>query len=162
LTQNCHFFFRHYIKTMPDVNKSDVKKNDVKKKAGTVLIIEDEMDMRFYLMAMVTSLGLESILTRNGVQGLDVLCTQKVDLIILDVMMPEKGGALVYQELKTNFLYRDIPLILFSGVDFHSFVHYIKMLNLGRKFKIPSPKYYVEKSADPDSLKEVIKRCITL
>lgn len=138
-----------------------MNKPDVNKPAGTVLIIEDEMDMRFYLMAMVNSLGLESILTRNGVQGLDALCTQRVDLIILDVMMPEKGGALVYQELKTNPLYRDIPLILFSGVDFHSFVHYIKMLNLGRKVTIPTPKYYVEKSADPDYLKEVIKKCIS-
>lgn len=136
--------------------------NGTAKGAGTVLIIEDEMDMRFYLMAMVRSLGLESILTRDGVQGLLALGTLRPDLIILDVMMPEKGGALVYQELKTNPLYRDIPLILFSGVDFQSFVHYIKMLNLNRVEKIPCPKYYVEKSADPDYLKQVIKKNITL
>jgi len=127
----------------------------------TVLIIEDEMDMRFYLMAMVRSLGLESILTRDGVQGLSALGTLRPDLIILDVMMPEKGGGLVYQELKTNPLYQDIPLILFSGVDFQSFVHYIKMLNLNREEKIPYPKYYVEKSANPDYLKEVIKKSLT-
>ena len=133
-----------------------------KKKSKTVLVIEDEMDMRFYLMAMVRSLGFESILTQNGVKGLDVLSTLRPDLIILDVMMPKKGGALVYQELKTNPLYDDIPLILFSGVDFNSFVHYIKMVNLDQKIKIPFPKYYVEKSADPAYLKEVIKKCITL
>lgn len=124
--------------------------------------MEDEMDMRFYLKTMVRSLGLESILTRDGVQGLLTLGALRPDLIILDVMMPEKGGGLVYQELKTNPLYRDIPLILFSGVDFQSFVHYIKMLNLNRVEKIPYPKYYVEKSADPDYLKEVIKKNITL
>ncbi len=134
----------------------------VKKIAKTVLVIEDEMDMRFYLMAMVRSLGFESILTQNGVQGLSALCSLRPDLIILDVMMPEKGGALVYQELKTNPQYKDIPLIVFSGVDSPSFAHYIKMLNLDREIKIPLPKYYVEKSADPDYLKEVIKKCITL
>jgi len=142
------------------VNKPDQNKTD--KKAKTVLVIEDEMDMRFYLMAMVRSLGFDSVLTRNGVQGLDALSTLRPNLIILDVMMPEKGGAIVYQELKTNPLYSDIPLIVFSGVDFYSFTHYIKMLNLGRDIKIPFPKYYVEKSADPDYLKEVIKKCITL
>ncbi|MCP3940446.1 MAG: response regulator [Desulfobacteraceae bacterium] len=136
--------------------------NKIDKKVKAVLIIEDEMDMRFYLMIMVRSLGLEPILTRDGVQGLLALSSRLPDLIILDVMMPEKGGALVYQELKTQPLYRDIPLIIFSGVDFHSFVHYIKMLNLDRGIKIPSPKYYVEKSADPDYLKEVIKKCIPL
>jgi CheY-like chemotaxis protein len=149
----------------PDVNKPDKKKtgeNKTVKKARTVLVIEDEMDMRFYLMALVRSLGLESILTRNGVQGLTVLGSLRPDLIILDVMMPEKGGALVYCELKTNPKYQDIPLILFSGVDYPSFAHYIKMLNLDRDTKIPFPKYYVEKSADPDYLKEVIKKCIPL
>jgi len=150
---------------LPNVNEQDVNKPDenrIDEKAKTVLVIEDEMDMRFYLMAMVKSLGFESILTRDGVQGLSALSTLHPDLIILDVMMPEKGGALVYQELKTEPLYRDIPLIVFSGVDFNSFVHYIKMLNLGLDIKIPFPKYYVEKSADPDYLKEVIKKCITL
>ncbi len=132
----------------------------IEKKSKTVLVIEDEMDMRFYLMAMVRSLGYDPILTQNGVQGLDVLCRLRPALIILDVMMPEKGGALVYQELKTNLLYRDIPLIVFSGVDFHSFVHYVKMVNLGQGLKLPTPKYYVEKSADPDYLKEVIKKCL--
>lgn len=126
----------------------------------TVLVIEDEMDMRFYLMALVKSLGLKSILTRDGLQGLDILDTLCPDLIILDVMMPEKGGALVYQELKIHPVYRDIPLIVFSGVDPDSFVHYVKMLNIGQKEKIPFPEYYVEKSADPEYLKEVIKKCI--
>jgi len=140
---------------LADTNKTD-------KGARTVLVIEDEMDMRFYLMAVVRSLGLDPILTRNGVQGLEVLSTLCPDLIILDVMMPEKGGALVYQELKTNPLYRKIPLIVFSGVDFHSFAHYVKMVNLGQKTKIDFPKYYVEKSADPDYLKEVIRKCIPL
>ena len=130
------------------------------KKIKTVLVIEDEMDMRFYLMAMVRSLGLEPLLTPNGVQGLKRLGSTRPDLIILDVMMPEKGGALVYLELKTNPVYRDIPLILFSGVDSESFAHYVKMVNMTRKIKIPFPKYYVEKSADPDYLREVIKKCI--
>jgi CheY-like chemotaxis protein len=130
------------------------------KSSKIVLVIEDEMDMRFYLMAMVKSLGHEVILTRDGIQGLDILCKTRPDLIILDVMMPEKGGALVYQELKTDPLYRDIPLIVFSGVDPDSFVHYVKMLNMGQDTKIPYPKYYVEKSADPGYLKEVIKKSI--
>ena len=105
-------------------------------------------------------MGFEPILTRNGLQGLDVLDTIRPDLIVLDVMMPEKGGALVYQELKTDPRNRDIPLIVFSGVDPDSFVHYVKMLNTGQKEKIPFPEYYVEKSADPEYLKKVIKKCI--
>lgn len=125
-----------------------------------VLIMEDEMDMQFYLMTMVKSLGFEPMLAKNGVQGLDRLAHEPVDLIILDVMMPEKGGGLVYKELKTHSRYRDIPLIVFSGVNRDAFSHYVKMLNTDPDLDIPEPKNYVEKSADPDYLKGVINRCI--
>ena len=124
----------------------------------TILIMEDEMDMRFYLMALVTSMGYEPLVTRNGVQGLERLKQDnaKVDRILLDVMMPEKGGALVYKELKLHPLFRDIPLVIFSGVEPASFRHYIKMLNLESELEIPEPEYYVEKSADPEYLKNII------
>lgn len=81
-------------------------------------------------------------------------------MIILDIMMPEKGGALVYQELKSDPLLRDIPLLIFSGVDPQAFDHYIKMLNAGAPENTPPPKYYVEKSADPDYLKGMITECM--
>ncbi|MCF8091947.1 MAG: response regulator [Desulfotignum sp.] len=125
-----------------------------------VLIMEDEMDMRFYLMTMVKSLGHEPVLAQNGIQGLDMLAKERVDLIILDVMMPEKGGGLVYKELKTHAVYKNIPLIVFSGVNQDAFSHYVKMLNTDPDLNIPEPKYYVEKSADPDYLREVINMCI--
>ncbi len=129
-------------------------------KVKTVLIIEDEMEMRFYLMTIVKSLGHEPVMTRNGKQGLKALELKTPDLIILDIMMPEKGGALVYQELKSDLRYQDLPLIIFSGVDQQAFVHYVKMLNVKPEVHTPVPKYYVEKSADPDYLKEMITRCL--
>lgn len=126
----------------------------------TVLIIDDEMDMRFYLMAMVKSLGFKPVLTKNGVQGLETLDRLLPDMIILDIMMPEKGGALVFQELKAHASYRDIPLLIFSGVNPDAFVHYVKMLNIDPAVETPLPKYYVEKSADPDYLKQMILNCM--
>ncbi|HCY83656.1 MAG TPA: response regulator [Desulfobacteraceae bacterium] len=130
-----------------------------------VLIIEDEMEMRFYLMTVVTSLGFDPVMTRNGAQGLEMLKTRIPDLIILDIMMPEKGGALVYRELVANERYRKIPLMIFSGVDRSAFEHYVKMLNTEppadtQVAKYPVPKYYVEKSADPDYLKKRITTCM--
>ncbi|MCG8616328.1 MAG: response regulator [Desulfobacterales bacterium] len=132
----------------------------------TVLIIEDEMEMRFYLMTVVKSLGFEPVMTQDGSQGLAALKKMSPDLIVLDIMMPEKGGALVYKELTASDRYRQIPLMIFSGVDRAAFEHYIKMLNAeppdvnGLDIRYPVPKYYVEKSADPDYLKEMITRCI--
>lgn len=126
-----------------------------------ILIMEDEMDMRFYLMTLVKSLGYTPVLTQNGAQGLARLSKEDYDLIILDVMMPEKGGGLVYKELKTNPRFRDIPLVLFSGVNPQAFNHYVKMLNTKPGPDIPEPEYFVEKTAEPSYLKQVIETCIS-
>ncbi len=127
-----------------------------------VLIMEDEVDMRFYLMALVKSMGFSPLMSRNGEQGLDLLrqARGEVDLIILDVMMPEKGGALVYRELKTDPALSGIPLVIFSGVESSAFGHYVKMLNTEPGMDIPEPRYYVEKTADPEHLKSVIQSCL--
>ncbi|WDP88360.1 MAG: response regulator [Desulfobacter sp.] len=138
----------------------------------TVLIIEDEMEMRFYLMTMVNALGHHPVMVKNGAQGLQALGKtagvpldgnqggKLPDMIILDIMMPEKGGALVYQELVADPMLKEIPLLIFSGVDPNAFVHYVKMLNAGASDNTPLPKYYVEKSADPDYLKAMIIKCM--
>ncbi len=126
-----------------------------------VLIIEDEMQMRYFLMTLVKSLGLEPVLSVNGIKGLSVLETMTPDLIILDVMMPRKGGALVYQELMTRPDLNTIPVILYTGVNRDAFLHYIKMLNANLGIKIPQPEYFVEKNVDPQYLKSIIEKCIT-
>ena len=126
----------------------------------TILIIEDEMDMRFYIVTMIKTLGYDTVVARNGIEGMKVLEKIRPDLIILDVMMPEKGGALVYKEIKSNAVYEDIPLIVFSGVNRDSFNHYVRMLNVNLKAKIEEPEYYVEKTVDPDYLMKLIKQMI--
>ncbi|NOX32853.1 MAG: response regulator transcription factor [Deltaproteobacteria bacterium] len=133
----------------------------LKKENPKVLIIEDEMQMRFYLMTLVKSLGFDPILAKDGVQGLDTLKHIRPDTIILDIMMPEKGGAKVYQELARNPLFKSIPVVFFSGVDRKAFSHYIKMLNLNLEHDIPDPGIYIAKNADPEYLKEAIKTCVS-
>lgn len=125
-----------------------------------VLIIDDEIDMRFYLMALVKSLDFEPILAKDGNQGLDELKKIKPSIIVLDIMMPQKGGSRVYQELVTHPDFKQIPIIFFSGVDKKAFLHHIKMLNVNLNQKIPDPQYFVAKNADPEYLKDIIKKCV--
>jgi CheY-like chemotaxis protein len=129
-------------------------------KRPIVLIIEDEIHMRFYLMTLVKSLGFEAVLAKDGVQGLDRLKAIMPSVIILDIMMPNKGGVVVYQELITTPEYKAIPVVFFSGVDRNAFFHHIKMLKLNVDHDIPEPEIYIAKDADPEYLKEVIKTSV--
>ncbi len=130
------------------------------KEKPKVLILDDEMQMRFYLMTLVKSMGFEPILAKDGAEGLDILSHTRPSALILDIMMPIKGGGLVYQELVACPEFKDIPIIFFSGVDRNAFFHYIKMLNITLENPVPIPAIYVAKDADPEYLKEVIKACV--
>jgi CheY-like chemotaxis protein len=130
------------------------------KELPKVLILEDEMQMRFYLMTLVKSLGYVPILAKDGSEGLKLLKQVRPSALILDIMMPKKGGGLVYQEISARPEYKDLPIIFFSGVDRKAFFHYIKMLNVALEHPVPEPDIYVAKDADPEYLKTVIRTCV--
>jgi len=122
-----------------------------------ILIIEDEMDMRFFLTTLLKTSGFIPATARNGREGVEKVRDVNPDLIILDVMMPESGGALAYRQLKTDASSRNIPVIMLSAVAKNTFYHYLKMLNLDEDMDIPHPDAYVEKPADEKLLLETIR-----
>jgi CheY-like chemotaxis protein len=128
--------------------------------AKTILIIEDEMQMRFYLMTLVKSLGMTPVMAADGNEGLAHLGRSLPDAVILDIMMPNKGGAAVYTAMMKSRHLRQIPIVFFSGVDKGAFLHYVRMLNTDNRNPVPDPKYYVAKDADPQYLKDILKRCL--
>lgn len=122
----------------------------------TILIVEDEMDMRFFLMTLITSGGFKAVMARNGKEGLQKADAIRPDAILLDVMMPEEGGALMYRRLKTEPELARIPVVVLSGVSKRSFLHYLKMLNATSFGHIPLPQAYVEKPPEPSMLLAVL------
>jgi DNA-binding response OmpR family regulator len=61
-------------------------------KKKTVLIVEDELDMRIFISTLLETSGYRPIMTRDGNEGMLKAKDVCPDLIILDVMMPGEGG----------------------------------------------------------------------
>lgn len=79
-----------------------------------VLIVDDNKDM---LMMIKESLKLEGYLTvtaENGKSALSSLDQNKIDIILLDVMLPDIDGRLLCKKIKTKY---DIPIIMISAKD---------------------------------------------
>ena len=125
-----------------------------------VLIVEDEMNMRFFLMTLMKTAGFNPLGAKNGKEGIQLARNQRPDLILLDVMMPEQGGALTYREFRTTPEFKDVPVIILSGVAKNTFYHYLKMLNAQIHETIPLPDAYLEKPPEPERLLEVINSII--
>lgn len=58
----------------------------------TVLVAEDEPDIRRLLEIMLTRAGFRAVIAANGREALDLFEVVRPELVILDVAMPELGG----------------------------------------------------------------------
>ncbi|MDJ0668464.1 MAG: response regulator [Desulfobacterales bacterium] len=125
-----------------------------------ILVVDDEMDMRFYVCALLESHGYQTVATRDGKAGLQKACDDRPDLIILDIMMPGDGGVKMYGRLKADPALAQIPVIMLSAVAERSFRHYLAMLNAQSPQPVPDPVAYLEKPVDHERLLERIRQTI--
>ena len=125
---------------------------------GTILIVDDAIDMRVFISALFKTNGFRTEACRDGSAGLAKAREIKPDLVVLDVMMPGTGGALMYKHLKTDPRLQSIPVVILSAVGQRSFQHYLKMLNTKLSPPLPDPDAYLEKPPDANALLETARR----
>ena len=78
-----------------------------------ILIIDDVEEIRISLSKIVEQLGVIPMTASNGLEALDLLQSEKIDLIITDLMMPEMDGLqFIVQSRKLN---PRIPIAVISG-----------------------------------------------
>lgn len=85
--------------------------------APIVLIIEDDQQLRETVQMIVESTGREAWVAQNGREALELLAQQdrKPSLIILDMMMPEMGGAEFLKKKLADPMISDIPVIVVTA-----------------------------------------------
>jgi two-component system alkaline phosphatase synthesis response regulator PhoP len=84
--------------------------------AKKVLIVDDDPDLVEAVSTILESKGYAVSTAYGGVEGLKKAKTESPDLIVLDVMMPDKDGYAVCKELKADEKYRAIPILLLTAV----------------------------------------------
>ncbi len=67
-----------------------------------VLLVDDEQETRDVFATALKSGGFEVITASNGKETLDILNTQKFDLVLLDQMMPDMSGNETLKSIKAN------------------------------------------------------------
>jgi CheY-like chemotaxis protein/uncharacterized coiled-coil protein SlyX len=81
----------------------------------TILVADDSLSVRKVAERQLTEAGLEVALVSNGEEALKWLNNRRPDLVIADVIMPDKSGFEVCAFIKSNAALADTPVILVSG-----------------------------------------------
>ncbi|OFX67122.1 MAG: hypothetical protein A2X12_01635 [Bacteroidetes bacterium GWE2_29_8] len=81
----------------------------------TILIIDDNKTILLYIEAILKNKGFNVISKLRATEALIIMESSKIDMIICDVIMPELTGLELFNILKTNQKYSNIPFILMTG-----------------------------------------------
>jgi two-component system, OmpR family, alkaline phosphatase synthesis response regulator PhoP len=101
-----------------------------------ILLVDDEVDILEFLKYNLEKDNFEVLVSSNGKDALKKI-TQNPDLIVLDIMMPEMDGFELYQQIKANKEYQDIPIIFLTAKSGET--DEIKGLDLGASDYIQKP-----------------------
>ncbi len=81
-----------------------------------VLVVDDTLEMRRLIAAAMKHQGYEVFVASGGREALDIALAVDLDVILLDIMMPEISGLDVLKGLKEHERTREIPVILVSAM----------------------------------------------
>jgi DNA-binding response OmpR family regulator len=82
--------------------------------SNVILVIEDEAGIVDFLEHGLQAHGFEVISSRDGAAGTDQALTGKVDLVVLDLMLPERSGLAVLAELQR--VKPTLPVIILTAI----------------------------------------------
>lgn len=124
-----------------------------RKKAKRVLIVDDDPHVQTVLKLLLGSAGIEALPALTGTEALEMMPHAKPDLVLLDLMMPEKTGWEVAGEMRSNPDLAEIPIIVLTAkgnsVDRNAMAQAVKV------------EGYVAKPFEPEDLLKTISKVLT-
>jgi CheY-like chemotaxis protein len=124
----------------------------------TILVVDDEADMRVFVSTVAETAGYEALTADSGVRAMEMARARTPDLVILDVMMPRiEDGIQTFQEFKSAAGLKHVPIIMLSAIAKKTFFHYVSLSSLARGEAPHEPDGYMEKPPEADELLHMMR-----
>lgn len=119
-----------------------------------VLIVDDDSDAREFIRTVLSDEKAAIVEAKDGFEALEVARREKPDLVTLDITMPGKTGAQVYEEMRRDPDLRDIPVCIVSGQP--------ELRQLIYQRVVPPPDGYLDKPISENALLLIVKKILAL
>ncbi|MGC4090696.1 MAG: response regulator [Polyangiaceae bacterium] len=83
--------------------------------SARILVVDDSSTIRKVVGAILSAHAYEAVLASDGVEALELLNGEKVDLVLLDFVMPRMNGYQFCRELRAHPEHRSLPVVLMSA-----------------------------------------------
>lgn len=117
-----------------------------------ILIVDDDKDIRDLVKAFLVQQGKVQLLeAANGLEAVDQLLKNKVDLMILDLHMPHMNGLEVTSFVNGNPEIKDLIIVMFTSVNDRQ---------TRQKAMAQGVNYYINKPFNPIDFKDLIENLL--
>lgn len=80
-----------------------------------ILVVDDKKEGRYMLESLLKGSGHKVVCAENGIEALDMLRRNSVDIIISDILMPKMDGFAFCRECKSDDSFEKIPFIFYTA-----------------------------------------------
>lgn len=131
----------------------------VQSEEKTILVVDDEPNVREYLAMILQDAGFQVVTAGDGVEALDLIKRDPPDFISLDLIMPRKSGHKLLYELKRDKKLSRIPVLIVTA---HAKDDLGKddLQDLLDNRIMSGPGTYLEKPVNPHSYVQSIQRAL--
>jgi len=114
---------------------------------GLIFVIDDDSSVRSLVVAMLKQHGFQTMTAVNADSAMAILqSAQRPDMILVDLIMPRIDGVQFIQWLRSQELFKDLPVILMTANHHPDFLQDVETLNLkGLLLKPVDEKKLVQK-----------------
>lgn len=131
--------FNVYLPIIKALDENEIEEEIDLKGEGTILIIDDEENVRELCKDILEPLGYNVVLSTDGSEGIKTFSQMKdeVAVVILDMIMPKISGSEVFQALRS--IKPDVKVILCSGYSHEGFAGIDTLLKSGASGFVQKP-----------------------
>ncbi|WP_428313117.1 response regulator [Hydrocarboniphaga sp.] len=117
--------FIHQVESKLPVERQrmlkEVRDRDATLEGRRILIVEDDVRNVFALTSVLEPKGAKIEIARNGIEAIDALTrshgqpSKTIDLVLMDIMMPEMDGITAMREIRKNPAWKKLPIIALTA-----------------------------------------------
>ena len=88
---------------------------DITKKQ--ILVVEDSQDLRELIIRMLVLENYDILIAKDGEEALEIIKLHRLDLMLLDIMMPGKSGLEVLEEIRASkdSKIKELPIVMVTA-----------------------------------------------
>jgi CheY-like chemotaxis protein len=132
---------------VPEI-RSDEAAEELPLAGRTILVVDDEEDIRTYLVTVFEDAGATVLEAEDGDEAIEVALRERPDLITLDLSMPGKDGVHAFVELRSTDEIATTPVCVITGhPEFRKVIY---------ERPVPAPEGYLNKPVDEDKLLDYV------